>query len=524
MKTTFKHTIMASVLAVSMSGCGDFLEESSQNMAYLEKVQDMNELLMGDGYLPRNYSYDLESDGLNYWTNIKNYKTHFPAILLMDDDIEEYTYGAMDENMERRYGRLMLNAMHNWQPNPMLDWDLVERYKDDHWAQIYKRIAITNTIIYQIDQTNYTQQEAELAQRVKGESYFLRAQFYLMLANIYGRPYCKERADVEGCIPLKTSPGVVDELYSRTPMNTVYSQIVSDLESAIQTFGDLPPTSAYRANAPAAKALLSRVLLYMERYEEALRWADEVLADKKHRVNDLNDYREGNSALWGSSADVLFTQGPSYMPIIHTPIDKTRNYTSGYTTSPSLQQAYHDDDLRLKAYYVPRADNTLRCIKTRKLADGEVSDMYAIRMAEVLLNKAEAHAMLGQDAEARQAINDLLVKRFTPENVAKVTLTDESGEQLVNAIRDERRRELCYEGHRWFDLRRYAVNSKYPLATTITHRSFTNDKGDIQVRGTFTLHPFDEEPGAWVFPIPTDEIEFNEGKLMNEERKERELQ
>lgn len=37
------------------------------------------------------------------------------------------------------------------------------------------------------------------------------------------------------------------------------------------------------------------------------------------------------------------------------------------------------------------------------------------------------------------------------------------GEDLVNLIRDERRRELCFEGHRWFDLRRYAVNPKYPL-------------------------------------------------------------
>ena len=40
--------------------------------------------------------------------------------------------------------------------------------------------------------------------------------------------------------------------------------------------------------------------------------------------------------------------------------------------------------------------------------------------------------------------------------------TTYTGEKLVEEIRLERRRELCFEGHRWFDLRRYAVCEKYP--------------------------------------------------------------
>ena len=45
----------------------------------------------------------------------------------------------------------------------------------------------------------------------------------------------------------------------------------------------------------------------------------------------------------------------------------------------------------------------------------------------------------------------------------------ESGESLVTLIRAERQRELCLEGHRWFDLRRYTVCEKYPYSKTITH-------------------------------------------------------
>lgn len=45
----------------------------------------------------------------------------------------------------------------------------------------------------------------------------------------------------------------------------------------------------------------------------------------------------------------------------------------------------------------------------------------------------------------------------------------ESGESLVTLIREERQCELCLEGHRWYDLRRYLVCEKYPYSKTITH-------------------------------------------------------
>ena len=42
-----------------------------------------------------------------------------------------------------------------------------------------------------------------------------------------------------------------------------------------------------------------------------------------------------------------------------------------------------------------------------------------------------------------------------------------SGEELVNQIRTERRKELCFEGHRWFDMRRYTVSNPYPYSKEI---------------------------------------------------------
>ena len=148
--------------------------------------------------------------------------------------------------------------------------------------------------------------------------------------------------------------------------------------------------------------------------------------------------------------------------------------------------------------------------------------MFLLRLAEVVLNKAEAQVMLGKNSEAAQTINSLRTKRFAVANAAP---TD--GNQLVNFIRDERRRELCFEGHRWFDLRRYAVNSKYPLSSdyTITHPAYAynESKGTAEQVGYYVLESYQKDQAAWVIPVPDETINFNRGEIQNLVRKTREM-
>ena len=58
-----------------------------------------------------------------------------------------------------------------------------------------------------------------------------------------------------------------------------------------------------------------------------------------------------------------------------------------------------------------------------------------------------------------------------------------SGADLITFVREERERELCLEGHRWFDLRRYMVDQRYPFTTTIEHTmswfTTTNNRYDV---------------------------------------------
>ena len=95
------------------------------------------------------------------------------------------------------------------------------------------------------------------------------------------------------------------------------------------------------------------------------------------------------------------------------------------------------------------------------------------------------------------------------------------GGKLISFIRDERRRELCFEAHRWFDLRRYAVSSKYPERKSIKHTTY--DKNGV-LEGSYILDVYGKDP-AWVLPIPGYEIVYNQGKLIdNPERKSRKLE
>lgn len=128
--------------------------------------------------------------------------------------------------------------------------------------------------------------------------------------------------------------------------------------------------------------------------------------------------------------------------------------------------------------------------------------------------------MTGDLKGAITTLQSILDTRYTPEKLPEINSMNE--EELVNFIRDERRRELCFEGHRWPDLRRYAVNTKYPLKKEINHIIYTpNNVTGGTYAGYFTLKPYGED-GGWILPYPQSEIIYNEDNLINPNRPVRE--
>jgi hypothetical protein len=118
-----------------------------------------------------------------------------------------------------------------------------------------------------------------------------------------------------------------------------------------------------------------------------------------------------------------------------------------------------------------------------------------IRLAEVILNKAEAHARLGQDADARTEVNKIKSR-------ANITTLDgaTTGAALITEIKQERRRELAFEGHRWFDIKRYGE------ALVVNDCIRTNPNACNLAAGNF----------LFAYPIPRREINANPNIQQNE--------
>ena len=122
--------------------------------------------------------------------------------------------------------------------------------------------------------------------------------------------------------------------------------------------------------------------------------------------------------------------------------------------------------------------------------------------------------MLDKPIEAINTLQELREKRMIDAGTI-----DLSGENLVKFIREERRRDLCFLGQRWFDLRRYAVHPKYPQKTRIEH-PYYDWNGSMTLNKVYVLEEYPGD-GGWLMPIPRDALLSNEGALKDNVRPER---
>lgn len=523
---------------MTLSSCGNFLDEYSTDERYCETPQDLEDLMIGEAFIPTTgisvygaYTLSPSSiQGLNY-----------PYLDVLDDDAVEYVEGETTPSETQQAPLHTLGAMYTWAADPRVD-ALNIKWDDGDWKKTYKCIGAINSIIYQCgEMRGKTQKDAEqvMLNHTEGEARFLRAYYYFVLANIYGTPYRKATASTDLSVPMKTSETIEDKYYTRSTNAEVWGQIAEDLRLASGLLKGYTPESKLRGGYGAVKALQSRVALYMEDYATVISAADE-LEDMNYDVLDLNGIAATDNDIGRSSSDVIFTMSQTEIPIVFVDDQMVYDYSSypyrsyyaaaNFRASDDLIRLYAPDDLRLADYFRTTVmggvmqPNKYKSWSVYNDTEG-VSNVYLLRLAEVWLNKAEAEAMLGQTEAARTTIERLRARRFKSADASVVP----SGEkELVSFIRDERRRELCFEGHRWFDLRRYSVNSKYPLSEsfTIQHPTYAYDADNAKVvkTGTYVLNSYQKDQAAWIIPIPDDEIEFNRGSLTNFVRTERNSQ
>lgn len=299
------------------------------------------------------------------------------------------------------------------------------------WAAIYDGINRANMVIATVPTISGL--TAADKNDILGQAYFLRALHYHNLVKLWG------------AVPMPLAPVASSDVaakFTRTPVPQVYAQILSDLDKADQMIAN---TSNTRMATPgAAKALRARVLLYKGDYQGALDAANAVIA--------------GGYSLAPHYSDLFSAAGSD------TPEDIFRVYFSaqqynemGYyylgtgrrevRPTSNLNASYAAGDVR-KAWTVQPRRSALQGTKFPTTSGTE--HLHVIRLAEVMLIKAEALARLGQLPAAVAAYNPVRVRAGLAPHVYGVDVNTQA--DVLAAISHERRSELALEGDRWPDL------------------------------------------------------------------------
>lgn len=331
---------------------------------------------------------------------------------------------------------VLLQNLYQWIP-------IAIRYGND-WNLGYQAIYNANLsleLLENVERTGFNQAEWN---NIKGSALFFRAYYFLLLSQQYAKAYNEPTAGQDLGIVLRLSSDF-NRPSVRASVKVCYEQVIKDLEESLNYLPDYPRIKT-RPSKGAAYAMLARTNLYMSRYDQALKWADEALKLN----NTLMDYNADNFIV-SLTANVPFKKFNSET-VFYTEMSTITGLhsTSDARIDTLLYKSYAFGDLRKVAFF--KDVNGYQQFKG-SYAEHASTFFSGIGTDELFLTRAECHAWLGDINSAMSDLNLLLKKRW---NKAVIFLPQNATgkEDALKKIRLERRKELLMRGLRWPDLKR----------------------------------------------------------------------
>lgn len=340
----------------------------------------------------------------------------------------------------------------------------------DIWTSAYETIAQANNVIAY---TPGVTMPETLRNRLIAEAKFFRALSYFQLVNIYGE------------VPLKLLPQTTQAAI-HVPLSSVpaiYSRIESDLtEAAPALQPSYSGTDAGRVTQGAAYALLAKAQLYQGKYTECLSSIELLDASASYDlVQNYGDLFKTGSAdsvetvfAFRFLSDVIPGLGNALNQWL-APQSENGYYfdapTDSYVSAFTEKTVTGEDDPRLDAsigrdgkpwlngdvfqaswsstgYLVKKHNQPLNEVERGRKADGHLPYIY-MRYADILLMKAEALNESHQPQLAEPVLNRVRAR------AGLAGMEGKTESELRRIIRQERRKELGFEFHRFFDLMRW---------------------------------------------------------------------
>lgn len=306
------------------------------------------------------------------------------------------------------------------------------------WRDFYKVIYKTNAVLEGLATSSIA---ADKVAALTGEASFLRAFCYYYLVNNWGD------------VPLITTTDVTKTaLAPRSPVATIYAQIMADLQRAVSLLSEgYSSPEKVRANKWAAMAMLARVSLQQGNWADAATNASYVINSGMYFPLSqpdslfLKNSRSAILQIWVK--DGFTISGQTFIPV-------NPGSFSYYPLSNDLLQAFEPGDSRKTAwtstftyagelYYYPYK------YKQRTVTTGDTTEyVMVLRLAEQYLIRAESFCQQGNTTAAVADLNIIRHRAGLPD------LPDDIGKtSCLLAIEKERRVELFTEwGDRWLSL------------------------------------------------------------------------
>ncbi len=481
-----KTAILGCLTALSVAGCDQFLEPKPTDVLAPENFYRS----AADAIAAVNSVYS-QAQWVYFWI-------WYESDVASDDAFATPNYGADGHQL----------ASYTFDPTL---WSI-----NDLWTNAYITINKANIVL---DRVPPIVMDVAERNRVLGEAHYLRALMYFQLVRMFGDVPLMEHE----------AKSVADAQIPRTPAAQVYALIVSDLQTAMN---DLPPSytgaDLGRATSGAATSLLAKVYLNQKDYNNAAKYAGQVMSSGQYSLNArwLDNFKVSLEYVNPESIFEINYGAPEQTPGVVGSVQTLFTLPSGFPggdaygliqVNPDLIALYSANDQRgngatyMTSPYVTALGDTAKwgvpngAAFHKWIDETNSKDMTARswqqmpnnwiiqRYADVVLIYAEAVNSGGTatNGSAETALNQIRARAGIP------TVSGLASAALTDSIRVERRREFAFEGQRWFDLSRWGILDATVQAKT--QQMQTLFPGETGVHGA----------PSNLFPIPDGQINSN---------------
>jgi hypothetical protein len=340
------------------------------------------------------------------------------------------------------------------------------------FSLLYYFTSNANMVMDNIDNATGPDNEKN---NIKGQALFYRAFGYFYLVQLWGERYHEGGGNTQPGVVMRSDGDLGPK--ARSSVEEIYTQVNSDLDEAIRLLAEttVPRPNKSHINVHIARGLKARVLLAQSKWLEAAEMAKLVVEQSGAKLQDDTYITTNNRFCDASNTEWLWGSNkvPEQIATLRSFHEYMSNNFRSYNgnTPRAIYNLLYDKisptDIR-KTVWFPRAADKSSTPRPQFSVGGSArvanymankflladpnaicGDVPFMRLPEMILIEAEGYARAGRSAEAAQALYPLARHR-DPE----YTLTNKTGDELIDEVMTQRRVELWGEGFRFLDLKR----------------------------------------------------------------------